>query len=386
MQRRPRRWPTIWLVAVVVASSSLAYFAGRRQQGSEDKERYRTETVTRGQITQTVSANGTLNPVVLVNVGTQISGRIQRLRADFNDRVEAGQILAELDPRLIEAQLRQSRAAVVSARADLRLAESEEKRTRTLVERKFLSEADLDKAAKTTEVARAALETAQAKVAFEETNLHYTVIRSPVSGVVISRNVDVGQTVAATFQTPVLFQIAQDLTKMQIDTNLAEADVGGVRVGQTVSFTVDAYPDKTFSGAVRQIRLNPSVQQNVVTYDVVVSVDNPEGLLLPGMTAVVIIRVAERDNILRVPLAALRFRPADPSGSVPPTLQEGERIVYRTDHGKLAPLPIRIGIYGTQDAELVHGSLNEGDSLVVEELDAAKRAAGSLGRSRMRLF
>lgn len=386
MEVTQRRWPILWLLLIVIASSTLAFFAGRSRQGTTDQDRYRTEPLTRGEIAQTVSANGTLNPVVLVNVGTQISGRIQRLYADFNDRVKAGQILAELDPRLVEAQLRQSRAAVASARADLRLAESDEKRTRALVERKFLSEADLDKASKTVDVARAALETALAKVAYEETNLHYTVIRSPVSGVVISRNVDVGQTVAATFQTPVLFQIAQDLTKMQIDTNLAEADVGGVRVGQTVTFTVDAYPEKTFSGAVRQIRLNPTIQQNVVTYDVVVAVDNPEGLLLPGMTAVVVIRVAERDNVLRVPLAALRFRPADPSGAAPIEAREGERIVYRVDQGKLIPLPVRIGIYGSRQAELIEGALNEGDALVVEELDAGTRAAGSTGRPRMRMF
>lgn len=386
MEVTQRRWPILWLLLIVIASSTLAFFAGRSRQGTTDQDRYRTEPLTRGEIAQTVSANGTLNPVVLVNVGTQISGRIQRLYADFNDRVKAGQILAELDPRLVEAQLRQSRAAVASARADLRLAESDEKRTRALVERKFLSDADLDKASKTVEVARAALETALAKVAYEETNLHYTVIRSPVSGVVISRNVDVGQTVAATFQTPVLFQIAQDLTKMQIDTNLAEADVGGVRVGQTVTFTVDAYPEKTFSGAVRQIRLNPTIQQNVVTYDVVVAVDNPEGLLLPGMTAVVVIRVAERDNVLRVPLAALRFRPADPSGAAPIEAREGERIVYRVDQGKLIPLPVRIGIYGSRQAELIEGALNEGDALVVEELDAGTRAAGSTGRPRMRMF
>lgn len=386
MEVTQRRWPILWLLLIVIASSTLAFFAGRSRQGATDQERYRTEPLTRGEIAQTVSANGTLNPVVLVNVGTQISGRIQRLYADFNDRVKAGQILAELDPRLVEAQLRQSRAAVASARADLRLAESDEKRTRALVERKFLSDADLDKASKTVDVARAALETALAKVAYEETNLHYTVIRSPVSGVVISRNVDVGQTVAATFQTPVLFQIAQDLTKMQIDTNLAEADVGGVRVGQTVTFTVDAYPEKTFSGAVRQIRLNPTIQQNVVTYDVVVAVDNPEGLLLPGMTAVVVIRVAERDNVLRVPLAALRFRPADPSGAAPIEAREGERIVYRVDQGKLIPLPVRIGIYGSRQAELIEGALNEGDALVVEELDAGTRAAGSTGRPRMRMF
>ncbi|MBM4202321.1 MAG: efflux RND transporter periplasmic adaptor subunit, partial [Gammaproteobacteria bacterium] len=304
-----RQWPVLWLVLVAICAGA-AYFAGRRQQDGGETRRYRTEPVTRGEVFQTVSANGTLNPVVLVNVGTQISGRIQRLHADFNDQVREGQVLAELDPRLIQAQLRQSRANVASAQADLRLAESNAERTRAMVQRKFLAEAELDTAIKTADVARAALERARAQVAFEETNLLYTVIRSPVSGIVISRNVDVGQTVAATFQTPVLFQIAQDLTRMQIDTSLAEADVGGVRVGQAATFTVDAYPERVFKGVVRQIRMNPSVQQNVVTYDVVVTVDNTERLLLPGMTAVVTIRIAERQQVLRLPLAALRFRPS----------------------------------------------------------------------------
>jgi len=386
MEAEKRRWPIAWLLLAVIVSSALAYFAGSRQYDSTEKERYRTETVTRGDVIQTVSANGTLNPVVLVNVGTQISGRIQRIHADFNDRVKEGQVLAELDARLIAAQLRQSRAAVTTARADLHLAESEERRVRSLAERKFLSESDLDKASKTAEVARAAVETALARVSFEETNLHYTVIRSPVSGVVISRNVDVGQTVAASFQTPVLFQIAQDLTRMQIDTNLAEADVGGVRVGQSVSFTVDAYPDRIFSGVVRQIRLNPTVQQNVVTYDVVVTVSNSDGILLPGMTAVVAIRVAERHHVLRLPLAALRFRPAGTADAAPVATGEGERLVYRLESGKPVPIPVRIGAFGQKESELVSGNLREGDALIVEELTASNPSATGSARPRMRLF
>jgi HlyD family secretion protein len=382
MQGKQRRWSVLWLLAVILATASAAYLAGRGQQ-SKSRNHYRTEVVTEGDLAQTVSANGTLNPVVLVNVGTQISGRILRLHADFNDRVTAGQVLAELDPRLIEAQLRQGRAAVASARADLRLAESEEKRARALVAKNFLSASDLDKASKTVDVARAALETAQAKVAYEETNLHYSIIRSPVSGVVISRNVDVGQTVAATFQTPVLYQIAQDLTQMQIDTNLAEADVGGVRVGQSVTFTVDAYPDRTFSGSVKQIRLNPTVQQNVVTYDVVVAVANPERLLLPGMTAVVSIRVAERTGVLRIPLAALRYRPPDNETLKP---EDGQRIVYRLDQGQPKPTAVRIGIYGAKSAELLEGDLRAGDELVVEKLDESGQAAAGASRPRMRMF
>jgi HlyD family secretion protein len=379
-----RGWSITWLLVAALCSAA-AYYAGRQREDGGEALRYRTEPVTRGDVFQTVSANGTLNPVVLVNVGTQISGRIQRLHADFNDRVKEGQVLAELDPRLIEAQLRQGRANVASALADLRLAESNAERTRRMVERKFLAEAELDTAIKTTDVARAALERARAQVAFDETNLHYTVIRSPVSGIVISRNVDVGQTVAATFQTPVLFQIAQDLTRMQIDTSLAEADVGGVRVGQSVTFTVDAYPERIFEGVVRQIRMNPTIQQNVVTYDVVVTVDNAERLLLPGMTAVATIRIAERKGTLRLPLAALRFRPGTP-GDVPlPAVKGDERIVYRLVGGKAVPIAVRIGIFGGREAELISGDLREGDGLVIEETNA-DRKNGSGARMPTRMF
>lgn len=379
-----RGWSFTWLTLAALLAAG-AFLAGRHQQDEDTTQRYHTEAVTRGDVFQVVSANGTLNPVVLVNVGTQISGRIQRLYADFNDQVKEGQVLAELDPRLIEAQLRQSRANVASALADLRLAESNAERTRAMVQRKFLAEAELDTAVKTADVARAALERARAQVAFEETNLHYTVIRSPVSGIVISRSVDVGQTVAATFQTPVLFQIAQDLTRMQIDTSLAEADVGGVRVGQPVTFTVDAYPDRTFQGVVKQIRMNPSIQQNVVTYDVVVTVDNAERLLLPGMTAVATIRIATRTNTLRVPLAALRFRPALPSETPPGDMAPDERVVYRLIDGKARPVAVRIGIFGGREAELVSGELREGDLLVVEELGSLRKG-GAGGRLPTRLF
>jgi HlyD family secretion protein len=287
---------------------------------------------------------------------------------------------------LIEAQLRQSRANVVSAQADLRLAESNAERTRAMVARRFVSEAELDTVVKTADVARAALERARAQVAFEETNLMYTVIRSPVSGIVISRNVDIGQTVAATFQTPILFQIAQDLTRMQIDTSLAEADVGGVRVGQPATFTVDAYPEKTFQGQVKQIRMNPSIQQNVVTYDVVVAVDNAERQLLPGMTAVVTIRIAERKNVLRIPLASLRFRPSVAADSKPPGVDAGERLVYRLDDGTAVPVGVRIGIFGSRDAELLDGDVGEGQMLVIEELSGTPKSASGGGRPPTRMF
>ena len=273
---------------------------------------YTTVTLDRGNIIRTVSANGTLNPVVLVNVGTQVSGTIQKLHADFNDRVKAGQVLVELDPSLFRAALDQSKAQLGNAQASLKLAISNAGRTRALYEKGYVARADWDQAEQTIGSGRAQVEAASALVRRDETNLRYSVIKSPVSGIVVSRNVDVGQTVAASFQTPVLFSIAENLRRMQIDTTVAEADVGGVKVGQVATFTVDAFPGKEYQGRVRQIRLNSQVLQNVVTYNVVIDVANPDQTLLPGMTAFVSVAVARRENVLRVPLSAIRYKPADP--------------------------------------------------------------------------
>lgn len=374
------------LAALVILLIPAAYFLGLNQSKDSGNEHFRTEPVTRGNIVQSVSANGTLNPVVLVDVGTQVSGIIQKLHADFNDQVQAGQVLAELDPRLFQARLNQSRADLASAEANLRLALHDAARTRELVARKFLAPADLDKAEDSVEVARAAAAKAQAQVHSDETNLKYTIIHSPVSGVVVSRNVDVGQTVAASFQTPILFVVAEDLTKMQIDTSLAEADVGGVKVGQTANFTVDAYPDRTFSGTVKQIRLNPTIQQNVVTYNVVIAVGNPERLFLPGMTAVVSIVTAARDNALRIPVAALRFRPSDKT-KIEEAAQTGPgRHVYRPKGEGLEALSIRTGIADGKYAELLGDTLREGDPLVVEETGATPKAMAPPSGFRFRGF
>ena len=275
------------------------------------ESRYVTAALERGDITQTVAANGTLNPVKLVSVGSQISGIVYKLYVDFNDRVKAGQVLLELDPALTRAQLQQSEANLASAQASLELAQANEERMRSLYAQEYVSRLELDQAVQALKAAQAQVALVQAQVARDRTNLNFTVIRSPVSGVVVSRQVDLGQTVAASLSAPTLFQIAQDLGKMQIDSNYAEADVGNIRVGQPVNFHVDAFPNRNFSGTVKQIRLNPTTQQNVVTYDVVVAVDNPELLLMPGMTAYVNITLAKREAALLVPNAALRFRPSD---------------------------------------------------------------------------
>ncbi|CAG0998884.1 partial Macrolide export protein MacA, partial [Anaerolineae bacterium] len=314
----------LWLFLCLLAAGG--YAAWRYGQGSAiEANRYRTVPVERGDIVKTVSANGTLNPVVLAMVGTQVSGVIIKLKADFNQRVEQGQVLAELDPALIKASLQQSLANLENYKAALALAELTERRTRALIERKYASQNELDQAVQAVQAAKAQLAVGEALVNKDRTNLGYTIIRSPVSGVVVSRNVDVGQTVAASFQTPTLFTIAQDLKEMQIYTTVAEADVGGIRVGQPVNFTVDAFPDRSFKGSVKQIRLNATSVQNVVTYNVVIDVDNPDGILLPGMTAFVGIVVEERHQALKLPLAALRFKP-----------EEGKRESKRGSEGKPA--------------------------------------------------
>lgn len=376
---------TLLILLALLGLGLASYAAYRWYSPPSDMDRYRVAKIGRGKIIKAVSANGTLNPVVLVNVGTQVSGTIMKLRADFNDRVRKGQVLAELDPALINAQLEQSQANLANARAALKLAEANERRTRALFEKDYVARADLDQASQALAAARAQVAAGIGQMKRDRTNLGYTVITSPVSGVVVSRNVDVGQTVAASFQTPTLFIIAQDLQRMQIDTTVAEADVGGIRVGQAVTFTVDAFPERTFQGVVRQIRLNSQVQQNVVTYNVVIDVNNPEEILLPGMTAFVNIVIAERGDALRLPLAALRFRPSETEkreGSAP------GKIAYRLENGAAVATPVQTGISDGKYVELLGGSLQEGDSVVLEDLFERKadKPGQAPGGFRLRAF
>lgn len=363
----------ILLLLVGLGWGGWSYWQGRQ---ASDKEEYVTVTVDRGDVTKTISANGTLNPVVLVNVGTQVSGTLQKLYADFNDRVKSGQVLAELDPSLFKAALDQSTASLANAQASLKLALANAGRTRALYEKGYVARAEWDQAEQAVAGARAQVAVAEAVMRRDQTNLRYSIIRSPVSGIVVSRNVDVGQTVAATFQTPVLFTIAENLQRMQIDTTVAEADVGGIRVGQTGTFTVDAFPGHEYRGLVRQIRLNSQVLQNVVTYNVVLDVANPDETLLPGMTAFVNIAVARRENVLRVPLSALRFRPEEggdekaPSDPAPPG--KDEKTVYRLIQGRAEPVRFTAGLSDNKFIEALSGELSLDDALVVEEKSPGK--------------
>lgn len=299
----------ITLTIALIALTTAAYFYYQRTHQANPADTYRLAEITQGDIEQTVSANGTLNPVTLVSVGTQVSGIVKKLYVDFNDAVKKDQVLLELDNSLFMAQISQSQASVRNNQAAVELAQANEKRIRQLYTQEFVSKQELDTAVQVLKSAKAQLDSARGLLARDQTNLNFTIIRSPVSGVVVDRVVDVGQTVAASFQTPTLIKIAQDLSKMQINSSFAEADIGNIKVGQVTKFNVDAYPNRNFEGVVKQVRLNPTNTSNVVTYDVVISVDNNEQLLLPGMTAYVNIGVAKREQAWLVPNAALRYKP-----------------------------------------------------------------------------
>lgn len=388
------------LIVVAGALAAGAFWWYRQSSGESLEQRYKLQTIERGDVTQTVSANGTLNPIVLVNVGTQVSGTVTRLYVDFNDKVEKGQALLELDDRLLAAQARQSAANVVNVAAAVDLARANEARMQALFKQEYVSRQELEQAVQARRSSEAQLAQARAAAEKDEVNLHYTTIRSPVSGVVVDRVVDLGQTVAASLQTPTLIKIAQDLSEMRIDSSFAEADIGKIREGQKVRFTVDAFPNRSFQGEVQQIRLNPTTQQNVVTYNVRVSLSNPEHILLPGMTAYVSIGVASRHDVLLVPNAALRFRPADGNGARPPAAGSGQRpagegpgrkrdatgsgTVYRVEQGELKPVSVQLGITDNRNTEVVGGELKVGDTVVVGENVAAP--GGKPSSVGMRLF
>ncbi|MCK6406693.1 MAG: efflux RND transporter periplasmic adaptor subunit [Rhodocyclaceae bacterium] len=402
--KAPRASLSTIVIAIAVAAALVAWWWQGRERSPE--ERYKQQEAMVGDITQNVSANGTLSPVTLVNVGTQVSGTVRKLHVDFNDVVKAGQVLAELDDTVLVAAAGQSEANIASATASLDLTRASEARLRALFADEYVSRQELDQAIQARRAAEAALRLARAQNDRDRANLGYSVIRSPVSGVVVDRQIDVGQTVAASFQTPVLFKIAQDLKEMQIYTSFAEADIGGIKVGQPVRFTVDAFPNRHFKGSVKQLRLNPTTTQNVVTYNVVVEVDNADQRLLPGMTAYVSIAVAERKEVLSVPNAALRFRPpASATGKEtakdaaregdgragPPRAPGGGRkrdgstgVVHLLVDGKPKAVQVGIGITDNRVTEITSGELKAGDRVIVgENIANGEPAPGSGPRLRM---
>jgi HlyD family secretion protein len=304
-----------WIVGSVLllGAAGAGWFFTRPKEAPAE---YRANRVERGSISATITATGTLKPVTMVQVGSQVSGTIQSLHADFNSTVKRGQVIAQLDPSIFRTQLAQNEANLTRAEVNEKDAERTFKRTQELLSRNLVSQAEVDAAEAAYDRSRAEVKQARATIEQSRVNLAHTTISSPIDGVVVSRNVDVGQTVAASLSAPVLFEIANDLTAMQVEASVDEADIGRVAEGQRVSFTVDAYPEDTFTGTVAQLRLQPITVQNVVTYTTVIAVSNPELKLRPGLTANVSIEVARRDDVLKLPAAALSFRPASaaPSG------------------------------------------------------------------------
>lgn len=312
------------LVGILLLAGGFFLWKGR-----DEDVRYATAAVDRGDVVEVVGATGAVQAVTTVQVGSQVSGTIQSLSADFNSTVKKGQVLARLDPSLFQARVEQARANLISARANLDRSQAMVEDTRQkyarakeLAAQQLLPQSDLDTARSNQDAAAAQVKASEAAVSQAvagvnqaQVDMAHTIIASPIDGVVIARNVDVGQTVAASLQAPVLFVIAQDLRQLQVNASIDEADVGRVQPGQEVQFRVDAYPDQTFPGRVQQVRLQPTTVQNVVTYNAIISVDNPQQRLMPGMTATVSVVVRKADDVLRIPAAALRFRPEgfDPS-------------------------------------------------------------------------
>jgi HlyD family secretion protein len=355
---------------VSVSGSGYAVYTSRE---IETAPTLVTAPVTRGAIVDAISSTGTLQAVTSVQVGTQVSGTIESLGADFNSIVKRGQVLARLDRSLFQTQVEQNRANLVRAEADverqrvaLEDARTKLARAETLSRQQLLPQSELDAASVEVRSADAQVRSVEAQVAQaravlrqSEVNLENTVITAPIDGIVLSRSVDVGQTVAASMQSPTLFVLAADLARMQVLANLDESDIGRIAKGQSVSFTVDAHPGRTFEGVVAQIRLQPQTVQNVVTYAVLIDAPNRDLGLKPGMTANVTIEVARRDDALRVPSAALRFRPSGQASRVPQ--------VWRSENGELTPVDVTAGLSDGQFTEIVAGGLSVGDTVAIRQ-------------------
>lgn len=403
-----------WILVGLAAVGAAIWWGFSKSGSATEAAKYRTAAVDRGDVAMTVTATGTISAVTTVQVGSQVSGIIAALYADFNTPVRRGQLVAELDPTPFEATVAQRRADVAQAEVRLANAKIQLSRQEQLLAKQLVAQADYDQAKADFDALAAQIGQVRAALLQAETNLGYTQIRSPIDGVVVDRQYDVGQTVAASFQAPTLFTIAQDLTKMQVQADVDQSDIGRIRVGQGARFTVDAYPDEEFLGAITQVRLNATVNQNVVTYPVIVGVENAELKLRPKMTADLSVEVDRVRDVLRVPNAALRFRPAEAAGSTPGgdrrqaanggagaappaggfagaaqglaagrrggergKAEKGWQTVYRLGaDGKLAPVEIRTGLSDGKFSEVVEGELAVGDTIVVGTV-TTKAGAGA---------
>ena len=366
----------VHLLPATLAALTFTLCSGCKPSGGGSLK-YETSPVNRGDLVQHVTASGTLSAVISVDVGSQVSGKITALYADFNSPVKKGQLVAEIDPSVYEAAQRQADGDLASAKADVTLKRQNLERKRILAPQRAASQLDLDQATAELAQAEAAVTIKQAVLDSARANLGYCKITAPVDGIVISRKVDLGQTVIAAMSTPVLFTIAQDITKMNISASVSEADIGQVKDSQPVDFTVDAFPDEVFQGKVIQVRKAPTTTQNVVTYETIITVDNPEQKLFPGMTADVSILVVKRDNVLKIPNAALRYTPPENAAfeqTPPAKLDRRQRLVYALGSGgaKLRPIVLKVGITDGVDTEILEGATN-GTAIVTSTLSSGAK-------------
>ena len=399
------------IVSLLLLGGTTGYYFYSKN-GTEDIQ-FRMEKVSKGDVLVVVTATGTLSAVRTVQVGSQVSGTLKKLNVDFNDKVKQGQIVAQIDPTFLEASVRDAEASLQRATAQYNESKRSYERSKTLLEKNLASQADYDAALSQFESNDAARKQAEAQLERAKINLRYATIKSPIDGVVISRAVDVGQTVAASLSAPTLFTIANDLTKMQVQANVDEADIGKVEQAQEVSFTVDAYPEQIFHGKVQQVRLSPQVTQNVVNYTVIIDVPNPDLRLMPGMTATVTVQITKKEGVIKVPTVALRFNPpeeyieqrkdssqaqngGDDSARTARRKQFAERMQREGGNGggggggfdaqsmqrrmqsrgitriwvmnerkKLEPIMVRTGISDGTFTEIVRGKIEEGQEIVV---------------------
>lgn len=358
---------TIIIVLAVIVGAFFFFRSGEKKATS-----YETVELKRGTINNTVTATGTIEPITKVDVGTQVSGTISHIYADYNSVVKKGQLLAELDRKLLDAELKSEMANLKSSKSEYEYQKKNYNRLHQLHEKKLISDTEYEEALYQYEKAEQTYEKAQATLVKAQSNLEYATIYSPIDGVVLSREVEEGQTVAASFETPTMFTIANDLRKMQVIANVDEADIGQVEEGQRVTFTVDAFPDDTFEGDVTQVRLNPTTESNVVTYEVVIDAPNPDLKLKPGLTANITVYTMEKDNILLAPLKAFRFTA---EGIEAPTAGRGEKVVWVLTAEGIVPKVIKTGVSDGIFMEVREG-IQEGSRLVVG-IQRARVAASS---------
>ena len=378
--RRAARW--IWrkkwwvLTLVIIIISVFLMFGGSKTK----QEPLATLPINRGDMRQVVTATGEIMPVNTVSVGSQVSGTIEKLYVDYNSKVKKGDVLLEIEPSVLQASVDEAKASLVSAISQRNYANSEYKRNKILFNDGMISRAELEQSQTTYEQAEQSVNRMQSQYDRAVTNLGYATIKSPVDGTVISREVDVGQTVAASFQTPDLFKIAEDLSQMQIETSVSEADIGVIKDGQAVTFTVDAYPSQTFNGVVRQIRLSPTTTSNVVVYTVVIGVDNSDLRLMPGMTAFVTIVVSEKKDVWSVQNAALILRKFDGIVDNPGDATPNDHLAILRDD-KVLLIPYTKGLVTATETEIISDEIKDGDRVVVGRT-GQKTAGTSTNRMR----